>query len=144
MSLIPYLTCNDSASAIDFYVKVFGAVEDGPRFVDGSGKVGHAALMIGDASLYLSDEYPDMGVLSPQTLGGHSSATVVDVPDADATMALAVANGATVQAEVTEQFHGARSGTLLDPWGHRWMVSTQVREVSDDDIAAAAEGFSQS
>ncbi len=144
MSLIPYLTCDDSSAAIDFYVAVFDAVEEGPRFVDGSGRVGHAALKVGSATMYLSDEYPEMGVVSPATLGGHTSATVINVPDADATAALAVEHGATIQAEVSEQFHGARSGTLIDPWGHRWMVSTQVREVSDEELANAAEEFGKS
>ena len=141
--VIPYLCVHDAAAAIDLYREALGAVEVDPRFVDSGGRVGHAEIRIGDAMLMLSDEYPDMGVVSPQTLGNTSCALVLHVPDVDAVAEQAVAAGMTLEQPVEDKFHGARSGTFRDPFGHRWMLMTQVREVPAADIEAAAEEFSR-
>lgn len=142
--VIPYLCVHDAAAAIDHYREALGAAEVGPRFVDSGGRVGHAEIRIGDALIMLSDEYPDLGVVSPHTLGNTSCALVLYVPDVDAVASQAVAAGMTMERPVEDQFHGARSGTFRDPFGHRWMIMTQVREVPASDIEAAAQEFSRS
>lgn len=142
-TVVPYLAVHDAAAAIDFYIEVFGARESSERFVDPDGKVGHAELTIGDSHVYLSDEFPDLGVRSPKTLGGSGLGIIVYVPDVDAAVARAQRAGATVVQGVEEQFYGTRRATLLDPFGHRWMVGTHVRDVSTDDYQAAVRDYAE-
>jgi uncharacterized glyoxalase superfamily protein PhnB len=137
----PYLTVHDGAAAIDWYVEAFGATEQF-RVVGDDGRLGHADLAVGTARFMLSDEYPEMGVVSPRTLGGTATAIHLEVADVDATYARAVDAGATGQREPEDQPHGARHGTLVDPFGHRWMLSQRLGEVSLDEYAARSEGSS--
>ena len=130
-SSIPYLTVHDAAAALDFYAAAFGAVEVMRVVMDAeTGSIGHAEFRIGTATFYLSDEFPEMGVVSPQTLGGTSVALHLQVTDVDAAFAAAVAAGARAVAEPADQPHGARHGTLVDSFGHRWMLSQQIENVS--------------
>jgi PhnB protein len=66
---IPYLIVNGASRAIDFYQAAFGATEL-VRLADPTGKVMHAEIRIGDATLMLADEFPEMGYRSPESLGG--------------------------------------------------------------------------
>ena len=141
-AVAPYLCVRGAAEAIDFYVEVFGAVEDGERFVDPDGKVGHAELRLGDSRIYLADEYPGYG-MSPVDLPDSTFALYVYVPDVDAVVTRAEAKGATILEPTQETFYGARRATLRDPFGHRWMVNTQVREVSPEEYKQAIEGFAE-
>jgi len=143
-ALTPYICVRRCAAAIDWYVEVFGAVEDGPRFIDPDGRVGHASIRIGGAEIMVSDAYPDYGAVAPEE--GATATTFalqVEVPDADATVAAAERLGAAVQRPVAEEFYGSRTGTLTDPFGVRWMVSTRVRNVDADELAAATERFAR-
>src|SRR5437763_14338970 len=106
----PYLIVKGAAEAIEFYKKAFGAKEL-MRFADPSGKVGHAEIKIGDSPIMLADEYPDMGIRSPQTLGGSPVIILLYVHDVDALTQQALAAGAKVERPVTDQFYGDRSGT---------------------------------
>jgi PhnB protein len=138
----PYVCVRRCSAAIDWYGDVFGAVEEEPRYTDPDGRVGHASIRIGDAQVMLSDAYPDHGAVAPGE--GVTTATFalqIYVPDADTTVADAERAGAVVQRPVAEQFHGSRMGTLMDPFGVRWMVGTHVRDVDADTTAAAAERF---
>lgn len=126
-TVTPYLTCKGAAEAIGFYVDILGAVEVGERIIDQTdGRIGHATFTIGDTMLMISDEYPEMGVLSPKTLGGTPVALNTYVEDCDASYARAVAAGATGLREPADQFYGSRSSAILDPWGHRWMLETVI------------------
>lgn len=138
-AVVPYLTVHDAAGALAWYGQAFGA-EEQLRVVGANGLLGHAELRIGDATLYLSDEHPAMGVVSPVALGGTPFALHLTVADVDGLFARAVAAGATPQREPEDQPHGARHGTLVDPYGHRWMLSQPVEDVSLDDYAARSEG----
>lgn len=123
---IPYLTCRDAGEAIAFYSRAFGAVELS-RIPDDAGRVSHAEISVGGAAIYISDEYPDHDALSPQTVGGTASMVVLIVPDADALFEQAVAAGATVTRPLQDRFDGAaRNGKLLDPYGHRWMIFSEL------------------
>jgi PhnB protein len=130
----PYLCCRDTAGAIDFYTKVFGATEV-MRLVAPNGKVGHAEIKIGKCVLMLSDEYPEMDVKSPQTLGGTPVTIHLYVEDVDATVERAVAAGAKLTRPVADQFYGDRSGQIVDPSGHRWHVATHIEDVAPDELS---------
>ena len=129
VKVMPYLCCRDAARALDFYARALGAVET-MRLAEPSGRIGHAEFRLGDAVIMLSDEYPEMKVLSPQALGGTPVATHLCVDDVDAFCARAVAAGATLRRPVADQFYGDRSGQLEDPFGHRWFVASRIENVS--------------
>lgn len=122
--MVPYLTVHDAAGALRFYAAAFGAVETGERDEE-DGRIGFAALEIGGEPLYLSDENHEYGAYAPRTLGHGTCSVVLDVDDADATFARAVAAGATVDREPQDQ-HDQRRGWLVDPYGHRWAVCSPL------------------
>ena len=136
-SVTPYLCCRDAGAAIDFYKKAFGATEL-MRMGAPDGKVGHAEIQIGDSRVMLADEFPEMGFLSPQTVGGSPVMIHLYVEDADATTARAVAAGAKVVKPVEDQFYGDRGGQLDDPFGHKWYVSTRKEDLSFDEVRERA------
>jgi PhnB protein len=128
-----YLTVKDAARAIDFYREAFGAVE-AYRLTEPGGRLGHAEITIGNTRLMLADEYPDFGALSPQTIGGSPVKLHVQVPDADAAIARAVAAGATILRPAKNEFYGFRSGMVADPFGFSWLLATQIEEVSPEEM----------
>lgn len=136
-SLTPYLCCRDAGAAIDFYKKAFGATELMRMGAPGE-KIGHADIQIGDSHLMLADEFPEMGFLSPQSVGGSPVMIHLYVEDADATTARAVAAGAKVVKPVEDQFYGDRGGQLDDPFGHKWYVSTRKEDLSFDEVRERA------
>jgi PhnB protein len=119
LHVTPYLCANGAAKAIDFYKRAFGA-EETMRYEE-DGRIGHAEMRIGDATLYISDEYATYRVFSPLTLNGNSVSLSISTPDADAVFARAIDAGATVERPLNDEFYG-RSGWLVDPFGHRWNV----------------------
>ena len=140
--LTPYLAVKDAAAAIEFYKAGLGATEEF-RMTGDDGRIGHAEIHIGDDVLYLADEFPEMAVVSPQTLGGTPVTLHLNVADVDATFAQAVAAGATSLREPADQFYGDRNATILDPFGHRWMLSARIEDLSAEEMErrAAAEGY---
>ena len=132
--LAPYLAVTGAAEAIAWYVDVLGAIET-TRLVGDDGRVGHAELVIGGARLMLADEFPEMGVHGPGHYGGTSVMLHLTVVDIDHTFARAVESGAEAQREPADQGHGNRNATIVDPWGHRWMLSQPI----DADRTASAE-----
>ncbi|MDE0701099.1 MAG: VOC family protein [Acidimicrobiaceae bacterium] len=134
--LTPALCVDGANDAIAFYTKVLGATER-MRISDG-GKVGHAELEFDDSLVMISDEYAEIGVVGPKTLGGTAVSLNVYVEDVDATFAAALAAGATELRPVSEQFYGDRAGQFLDPWGHRWGVASRVEELDHDELARRA------
>jgi PhnB protein len=142
-AVTPYLCVRGAADAIDFYTEMFGAKER-MRMPQPDGRIGHAELLIRDAVVMLSDEFTDMGVLSPQSLGGSPVILNVYVDDVDAVVERAVAAGATLDRPVENRFYGDRSGQIVDPWGHRWSIATHVEDVPPDEMQRRAEEFMQS
>jgi PhnB protein len=132
-----YLYIDGAAKAIEFYQAVFDATERG-RMGGPDGKVGHAELQIGDSVVMLADEHPSMGILGPKTVGGTPVSLSVYVEDVDATVAKAVAAGATVTRPVVDRFYGDRSGTFEDPFGHVWSVHTHVEDVTPEEMQRRA------
>lgn len=139
--ITPYLICKNAEAAIDFYRRAFGAVE---LFRIGEpGMVGHAEMKLGNAIFMLADEFPDMGVLSPQSIGGSPVSLYVYVEDVDAFAEKAVAEGAKVLKPVADQFYGDRSGHFEDPFGHKWGFATHLEDLTPEELnerAKAAHG----
>jgi len=133
----PYLAIDGAADAIEFYKAVFGATER-MRISDPSGKIGHTEIEIGDSVVMISDEFPDMNVLGPLTVGGTPSWMMVYVPDVDAVFAKAMELGATEEMAVDDQFYGDRLGQFVDPWGHRWGVATHIEDIAPDEMEKRA------
>jgi PhnB protein len=132
-TVTPSLTIRGAAEALEFYKNALGAVELF-RMAGPDGVIMHAEMQLGDSRVMLSDEFPDWGCLSPQTIGGSSGALMIYVPDVDAALAKAVAAGATVMQPATDQFWGDRSGTIKDPFGHRWSLATHREDVPLEEI----------
>ena len=136
----PYLIVKGAAAALDFYKKAFGATELF-RMASPDGRIGHAEIRIGDSQIMLADEVPGMGYVSPQTLGGSPISLMLYVPDVDQVFQQAIAAGATAQRPVQDQFYGDRSGTLKDPFGHVWTISTHIEDIPPDEMRRRAEAF---
>ncbi|MEY2410470.1 MAG: PhnB protein [Verrucomicrobiota bacterium] len=133
----PYLVCTGAARAIDFYKEVFDAREV-LRMAGPAGRIMHAEIQIGDSRLMLADEFPEMDARSPQTIGGTPVGLCIYVKDCDATFARAVAGGAKVLRPLQDQFYGDRSGTVSDPFGHKWTISTHIEDVPPAEIEKRA------
>ena len=132
-TVTPHLVAQDAAAALAFYVRAFGAVER-YRLVEPSGKIGHAEIAVGDAVVMVCDEYPDFGAVSPAAYGGSPIKLLIYVDDCDAVVARAVEAGATLLRPVKDQFHGDRSGRVVDPAGFTWTIATRREEVSPDEM----------
>jgi len=133
----PYLCCRHAAEAIRFYSTAFGATE-GYRLADASGKIGHAEIRIGEAVVMLSDEFPELGVLSPLALGGTPVTLHVYVDDVDALASRAAGAGAKVLRPPETQFYGDRTVKLEDPFGHMWIFASHVEDVAEGDVRERA------
>jgi PhnB protein len=136
-TITPHLVCRDAAGAIAFYGKAFGAVEL-TRLPGPQGRLMHAMVRIGDSNLMLVDEFPDCGALGPQSLKGSPVTIHLYVTDVDATIERAVAAGAKVTMPVDDMFWGDRYGRIEDPFGHLWSIATHTRDLSPQEIEAAA------
>jgi predicted enzyme related to lactoylglutathione lyase len=123
-AVIPYLAVADARRAIDWYVEVFGARVAYEPIVMPDDRIGHVELELGTGRLYMADEFPEIGVTAP-VAGAAPVSLVLRVPDVDAIVAAAVAAGGELTREIYED-HGHRGATLLDPFGHRWMIQTPL------------------
>jgi predicted enzyme related to lactoylglutathione lyase len=118
---LPYLSVPDARAAITWYTDAFGAVVLGDPIVMDDGRIGHAEIAIAGGVLYLADEAPELGLKAPAP-GGVSVSLMLQVADTDAALRKAREHGATVQREIYESY-GSRNATIIDPFGHRWMLS---------------------
>jgi uncharacterized glyoxalase superfamily protein PhnB len=137
-SVTPYLTIRGAAAAIEFYKTAFGAIETlrlagGP---DGQ-QVMHGEIQIDDSIVMLSDEFPEMGALSPTHFNGATGSLMIYVEDCDAVFNRAVAAGATVTMPLADMFWGDRMGQVRDPFGHKWSIATHKLDMTPDEIAEA-------
>jgi PhnB protein len=137
----PYLIIEGAAEAIRFYEQAFGATEV-LRLPMGD-KIGHAEIRIGDSHVMLSDEWPDYGKLGPKARGGATAGLNIYLEDVDAAFARALAAGATVERPVEDQFYGDRCGTVIDPFGHSWTLSTHVEDIAEEELHRRMAEFSK-
>jgi uncharacterized glyoxalase superfamily protein PhnB len=139
-TITPTLALRDAARAIDFYKKAFGA-EERHRMPGPDGKIMHAELQIGNSTIMLGEEMPDMGVRSPQALGGTPVSFYVYVTDVDAFWKRAVDAGAKPTMPLADMFWGDRMGKLEDPFGHTWAPAQHVRDMTPEEIKQAQDAF---
>jgi PhnB protein len=137
MPLTPHLVVQGAERAATFYSEAFGA-EELNRIPTPDGRLMSVQLRIGDGLIHLADEFPEMGVLAPPTVGGTSVVLGLEVADAEGVFAQAVAAGAQVRQPLADVFWGDKHGQLDDPFGHRWNVSQHVRDVPREEVVAAA------
>ncbi|MCA9553065.1 MAG: VOC family protein [Myxococcales bacterium] len=133
--VFPYLRLRNTGEAVEWYKRIFGA-EELFRLVEPSGRVGHIELRMGGTTLMFSDEYPEMNIAGPETLGGTTFAVHLHVDDADALIDAAVAAGATLLRPAQDHFYGERSGTFRDPWGHEWNVGHELEKLTPEQMQA--------
>src|SRR5262245_17704060 len=136
-SITPYLSVKDAALAIEFYKRAFGATE-ALRMAQPDGRVGHAELLIGDSRIMLADEFPEMEFRSPATLGGSAVHLHMYVENADTVIEQAVAAGTKLVRAVQDQFYGDRLGSVADPDGHDWTISTHREDLSMEELRKRA------
>lgn len=132
-SLTPYLAVEDARAAHDFYVTAFGA-ERLQGLEDADGRIVYGPLRIGGALMVVNDAIPAAGLLPPR-LGG-TTTLLLFFPDADAAYERAVAAGARPVTPMNLMFIGDRHGLLICPFGHRWIIATQVEHAGDEEILA--------
>jgi len=138
--VIPHLVCAGAAAAIAFYKKAFGAVEM-MRLPGKGGKLMHAAIQIGGATIMLVDEMPEWGALSPKSLNGTPVTIHLYVDDVDSFVERASKAGATVKMPVADMFWGDRYGVIVDPFGHSWSIATHLRDMNAEEIQEAMQNM---
>ena len=131
--VFPYLRVKNADAAIEFYTRAFGAGEK-VRLVEPTGRIGHAELTFGKFTVMLSDEYPEYGIRGPEAYGGTGSSIHLHVDDVDAMTRKAAEAGAKVVMEPTDMFYGERTAKLLDPFGHEWMIGSQIEDVGPEEM----------
>lgn len=140
-TLTPHLVTRDCSAAMAFYTKAFGAKEI-KRHPGPGGKIMHAEMQVGNSRFFLNDEFPEMGAMSPQSIGGTPITLHLFVEDCDALFKQAVAAGAKEVMPLADQFWGDRYGMVTDPYGHNWSIATHVKDMTPQEMmAAAAEAF---
>src|SRR5437764_6975177 len=133
-SVTPYLIVGGAAKALEFYKRAFGAKER-MRLPMPEGRIGHAEIEIGGSVIMLADEFPQMGAKSPQTIGGTPVGICLYVTDVDAVFKQAIAAGGKQEKPLQNQIDGDRSGTLIDPFGHKWTVATHIKDVPPEELS---------
>ena len=138
-NVVPYLTVSDAKAALDFYQRALGAnivmVMEEP-----SGRVAHAEISIGGTIIMLSDEFLELGAVSPTRLGGRTSSLMVYVSDVDAFLANAIAQGGALERPAADQFYGDRTGGFKDPFGHSWYIATHIEDVPEEELKQRMKG----
>ncbi|MGH8077971.1 MAG: VOC family protein [Lysobacter sp.] len=145
-SVTPYLVVDNAAKALEFYQNALNAKELFRLPIPGKNggeKIGHAEIKIGDSQVMLSDEYPDMDAVGPKTLGGTSASFMIYVEDVDKAFDQAIKAGGKPVQPVENQFWGDRTGTLLDPFGHKWTLGTHIEDVPPEEMQTRMQEWSK-
>jgi PhnB protein len=140
-AVTPHIVVNDAAAAASWYAQALGAQER-RRITLPGGKVMSLELRFGELAVMVADEFPEMDVLGPLSIGGTPVVLHLLTDDVDALWQRALDAGAEVRHPLQDAFWGERHGQIVDPFGHRWGLSQHLRDVPDDEIVrAAAEAF---
>ncbi|WP_286266656.1 VOC family protein [Thalassotalea atypica] len=134
-SLTPYLVVKDAKSALTFYQQAFNAVTT-LELNTPDGSVAHAEMKIGNSYLMITEEYPDMGFVGPETLGGAGVSLMLYTEDVDLLCNQAIDAGCELLRPVIDQFYGDRAGTVKDPYGHVWTIGTHTEDLTDEELSA--------
>ena len=142
-TLTPRLIVKNAAAALDWYVLAMEAEELERWAMPSSGKIVHAAIQIRGSVLSVIDDAPEWGNHAPSELGGSPILLHLDVDDADAVGARMVEQGAEVVIPIDDRFYGYREGRLRDPFGHLWIISQKLRDMTPEEIQAGVDAFEQ-
>jgi PhnB protein len=137
MTLTAHIVVQGADEAAAFYQAAFGA-EEISRIPTPDGRLMSVQLRIAGSVLHIADEFPEMGVLAPPSIGGTAVVLSLEVSDAETAFAQAIEAGATVRQPLQEMFWGDLHGQLDDPFGHRWNISQHLRDVPHEEVVAAA------
>jgi PhnB protein len=137
MTLTAHIVVQGADEAAAFYQAAFGA-EEISRIPTPDGRLMSVQLRIADSVLHIADEFPEMGVLAPPSIGGTAVVLSLEVSDAETAFAQAIEAGATVRQPLQEMFWGDLHGQLDDPFGHRWNISQHLRDIPHEEVVAAA------
>ena len=137
MAITPHIVVRDAGRAAGFYREAFGA-EEVSRVPVPDGRLMSVELRLGGGVLHLADEFPEMGVLAPPSIGGTAVVLALDTDDVDAAFRQAVAAGAQARQPPQDMFWGERHAQIDDPFGHRWNLARRLRDVPQEEIVAAA------
>ncbi len=132
-AMVAYLRVSSSEQALAFYAKAFGATEKF-RLTEPSGRVGHMEIDFNGTTLMVSDEFPEYGMLGPQPGDKAPVSLHLHVDDADTLVHRAVDAGAALEMACTDQFYGERTGVVIDPFGHRWMIGHEIEKLTPDEM----------
>jgi PhnB protein len=146
-TITAHVVVRDAARAVEWYTNVLGA-EELLRIPTPDGRLMSVELRFGDSTVMLADEFPEMGIVSPQTLGGTYMALHLMVDDVDKVWQRALDAGAEVFHPLQDSFWGERAGQVIDPFGHRWSLAQHLHDVSPAELvrrgqemfATASEG----
>jgi len=135
------LVVADPEAALDFYVAALGGREL-VRYAEPSGTIVHAEVAVGE-SVFSVTQADGKVNRSPSELGGSPVLCHLQVPDADARAQAMVANGATVVIPVGDQYYGSRDGRVQDPFGHLWLLTQPLGELSPEEVQARVNAESR-
>lgn len=136
-AVTPHIVVRGAAEAAEWYVRALAA-EELSRLPLPDGRLLSVELRFGDSTVRVADEFPELDVLSPETIGGTAVVLHLSTDDVDALWQRALDAGAEVLHPLADQFWGNRQGQIADPFGHRWNLAQPLREVSPDELARAA------
>jgi len=137
-TVTPALTIAGCGKAIEFYKKAFNAKEL-MRMPMPDGRVAHAEIKIGNSIIMMSDEWPDMGALSPKSIGGTGSSIMLYVRNCDRVFKRAVKAGATANMEPVDMFWGDRFSKVTDPFGHAWSIATHKEDLTPEQLTERSQ-----
>ena len=135
-TITPHLVVRDAARAAEWYASAFGA-EERDRLALPGGKLMYVELWFGDSAVRVSDEFPEAGIRSPQSIGGTPVVLHLFTADVDA-LGNAPRCGGRDPPPLADQFWGDRQGQVTDPFGHRWGMAQHLRDVPREEIERAA------
>ncbi len=134
--LFAYLCVSNASDAIRFYCSAFGGKEKF-RLAEPGGRVGHAEVDLGNnITIMVAEEYPELAVVAPRPGAGTSVTLHLHVDNADALIDRAVAAGAHLVRPPRDEFYGERSGVIIDPFGHRWLIGHSIEVVAPEEMQA--------
>ena len=134
VAVTPHLFVRNTDQAVSFYEDAFGAVELFRNTLP-DGTVLFVELALGQGRVLISEETPALNALAPATIGGSPVMLLIEVDDVDRMVDRALEAGAKVEMPVQEMFWGERYGVVIDPFGHRWAISTVREQLIPEEIA---------